>query len=406
MLARFFAIPFSVRLAATLLLALVIGVALRVIVSSPTSGSVVPIYLKAGERWLAQNDLYQPTPGLDVYRNPPGFAALFAQVTEWNPKFVGLLWRWVGLGLFLVGLLRVQQTFYPEMNRTQQGWIVCFALLILLPAFNNGQVNLLLAGTLLHAVAALHQARYWEAAVWFSLGCWLKLYPVAVALLACLLAPRMLPWRLAVLLLVAFACPVLLTSPDYLLQQYASFWHYLGLDDRSLAELRRAPLNWTILPRVWLGWTLTSSVTKAVAVLAGVAAACWIWRQSRQQPTSEVILNLLLLGTMWMTAFGPATEANTYSLWAGVSAVSLVARPAFWSVFGYVLLFGTVARGLFPNDWQWQVLGLQPLGAICLAIPALASRAVQPEITVLAARIRIMPASRSRLESVQQPTQR
>ncbi len=69
--ARFWTIPFSVRLAWTLWLVLAAAVGIRVAVSKPTSQSVMPIYLAAGDRWLRGESLYAPVPGLDVYRNPP-----------------------------------------------------------------------------------------------------------------------------------------------------------------------------------------------------------------------------------------------------------------------------------------------------------------------------------------------
>jgi len=388
MLARFFAIPFSVRLAFTLWLILFLGVTARVIASRPTSGSVVPIYLNAGLRWAAEQDLYAPMSGMDVYRNPPGFAALFTPFTDWNPKLVGVVWRTLGVVLFLWGLRRLQQALAPDLTFTQCGWLFCLAVLPLLPAYNNGQVNLLLAAVLMHGIAALGLKRYWEAAGWLSFGTWLKVYPIAVAMLACLLYPRTLITRIGCCLILAFIIPVVATSPEYLLQQYQSFVHYLGADDRSLAELSRAPRNWAIISRVWFNVSVPMSIEKVIAMLAGVFAAIQIWRGRSRQTPNHSLLKTLLLGTCWMTAFGPATEANTYSLFAGVMAVSLMMRPTWLGGLGYGLLVLTVLRGLFPNDWKFQVLGPQPIGALCLAGSLFTTVSISAaSITILSARV-------------------
>jgi hypothetical protein len=388
MLARFFAIPFSVRLAVTLWLILFLGVTVRVIASRPTSGSVVPIYLNAGLRWAAEQDLYAPMSGMDVYRNPPGFAALFAPFSDWNPKLVGVVWRTLGLALFLWGMRRLQTALAPDLTFSQCGWLFCLVVLPLLPAYNNGQVNLLLAAILMHGIAALRLKRYWEAATWLSFGTWLKVYPIALAMLACLLYPKALIARLGCCLILGFTIPLAFNSPEYVLQQYQCFVYYLGADDRSLAELSRAPRNWAIISRVWFNMPVPMSMEKVIAMLAGVFVAIQVWRGRSRQTLNHSLLQVLLLGTCWMTAFGPATEANTYTLFAGVMALTLMVRPTWLGSLGYGLLVLTVLRGLFPNDWKFQVLGPQPIGALCLAGSLFTTESVSAaSITILSARV-------------------
>src|SRR5579885_95016 len=108
MLARFrnswSALPRIGRVAAVAWVVLVAAVLVRVAVAKPRSQTVVPIYLTAGQRWLAAADLYAPADGLDVYRNPPGFAAGFAALTPLPEKASGILWRSAGAAVFLLGL--------------------------------------------------------------------------------------------------------------------------------------------------------------------------------------------------------------------------------------------------------------------------------------------------------------
>src|SRR5262245_17562272 len=183
MLTRFRALPLSTRIAVGVWAALLLGVCGRVLLAKPRSGTVVPIYLAAGERWAAGEDLYAPHPELDVYRNPPGVAAAFVPFTYLPEKAAGVAWRLFGAAVFLVGLVRFRRDVVPDLSANRAGVMLALAAVVALPAVNNGQVNLLIAGAVLNGTAAVAGRRWWEAAGWFGLGGWLKVYPLAAGLL-------------------------------------------------------------------------------------------------------------------------------------------------------------------------------------------------------------------------------
>ena len=93
------------RLAVVMWFWLIVGVSGRVAVSKPFVQSVMPIYLDAGQRWVAGEDLYAFKPPHDVYRNPPGIAAGFVPFTWMPQRVAGLAWRWLSAAVFLVGLV-------------------------------------------------------------------------------------------------------------------------------------------------------------------------------------------------------------------------------------------------------------------------------------------------------------
>ena len=369
---QWLALPVASRLAVVLWAALLVGVAVRVAVLKPTSQTVVPIYLAAGERWLAAGDLYALDTGLDVYRNPPGFAAAFAALTPLPPKLAGVLWRGLGAGVFLLGLWRFRRDVVPELSPGRAGVMFAVAAVLALPSVNNGQVNTLIAGAALNGVAAAARGGWWAAAGWFALGGWLKLYPFAVGMLACVAAPGRLAPRLAAAAVIAFALPFALHDPAYVAEQYGNFVAYLGLDDRTYSSPDRVPRDWTILPRAWLGLVPFPATAKAVslAAAAGMAGLVW-WACRRGDDLRHVLPLVLLLGITWMTVFGPATESNTYALAAGavgfvVAATRSHAATALaWS--GFVLLAAPIARAMFPQDWTLHGLGPQPIG-VALAL--------------------------------------
>ena len=377
-LARFLAIPFSVRLAWTLWLVLAAAVGVRVAVSKPTSQTVMPIYLAAGERWQRGESLYGPAQTLDIYRNPPVIAAGFAALTALPEKLAGLLVRGVGLALFLTGLRSVRRTLLPDWGPSRVGWLFALAVVPSVPSVNNGQLNLHLAALALHGVAAAAAGRWSASAAWIGLAVWVKVYPLSLGLLIVLVAPRSYALKLAAVVLAGVALPFALDDAATVRTQYAEYVESLRLDDRTHEDLSRVPRDWTALPRTGFGWVSPEPVTKAVS-LAVAAGLALLTIARRHRPLGESLLAALVGSHVWMTAFGPATEMNTYSLLAAVAPLVLLTPGLSRSsrgmaVAGYALLVVTVLRGMFPNDRDFNVLGPQALGAVLLAIGYLASR--------------------------------
>lgn len=369
----------SQRIAVIVWIALVLGVTLRVAFSHPHSQTVVSIYLAAGERWLSGDPLYAPHPELDIFRNPPLVGAIFAPLTVLPEKHAGLVWRLLCTAVFLIGLARLRRDLLPDLSPNRIGVLFTLAALLAVSPLNNGQVNLLLAGAALNGTTDLIRKRWWAAALWFGLGAWLKMYPLSLGLLAVVVAPR-LGWRLLVVTALGFAAPFVLHDPGYALDQYRGFISWLGLDDRTFTALDRVPIDWTVLPRVWLGvvietplkWTVALTVAGLFAVVVRRRACAFL---------------ALTLGSVWMTAFGPATEMNTYSQLAGVAVLLLMRPQPRWAAVlawtGYVLLAAAVLSCAFPQAWRFHVLGPQAIGAILIGLAALgknASRGVGPRL--------------------------
>jgi hypothetical protein len=208
------ALPLASRWAVIIWLALVGGVLGRVVASKPRSQTVVPIYLVAGQRWVASENLFEPIPGLDFFRYPPVLAAAFVPLSALPEKAAEVLWRSASVAVFLLGLWRFRRMLAAELSPTRAGLLFALAALLVVQALNNGQANLLLAGAVLNGAAAVARGRWWEAAAWFGLAGWLKLYTFAFGLLVVLLYPRQFGPRLLVVTLVGAALPFACQSPD------------------------------------------------------------------------------------------------------------------------------------------------------------------------------------------------
>ena len=384
---RWFAIPLSTRWAICIWIAMLLGVFGRVAVARTTAQSVLPVYLMAGERWWNAEPLYAaPPPGMDVYRNPPGFAALFAPLAQLPPRLVAILWRALGIGLFALGLRRFLAAVNP-VSRARRAeaavWIV--AAFLLLPAFNNGQVNLLLVAAALLGTAAAVRGRWWQASAWLMLAAWLKAYPVALAALILLLAPRRLVWRMPLVLTAFLAWPYVCQNPDYVHGQVVEFWKAMRADERGEAPLDRTMKGWTYLVRVASGEAVPPVVLQAAAAASGLLLAGIVGLAVLRNGHRPVLFGTVLCAALlWMVIFGPATEMNTYSILAPLGWLAVLrGQPRgnrLLAGAGLALVLAAVIRGTFPSHPDITLASLQPLGAIVLfAVAVRALLALRPD---------------------------
>src|SRR5215469_16018798 len=150
----------------------------------------------AGLQWTRGEDLYANWRGF-VYS--PMVAAFFAPFA-YLPASVGIaLWQLLNVAAALGGLAALLQTISPGDVRKHVG-IVC--LLLLPSALGNldiGHSNPLTIGLLMLAVAAVGVQRWNCAALCVAMAASLKIYPLAIGLLICVIAPRPFGWRLLVL---------------------------------------------------------------------------------------------------------------------------------------------------------------------------------------------------------------
>lgn len=341
---------------------LALAVVLRVAFAAPNSGTVVPIYLKAGERWLAGENIYAAYWPLDIYRNPPGVAAFFAPWSVLPPKAAGILWRLFGAAVFLAGLAALVRRRSEPL-----GAFALVAAFLIIPSFNNGQVNVLIVGCLLLALANVERDRFVRAAAWVAFASFFKVYPLAVGLLFCAVKPRfalrLLP-ALALAALLPFACQ----RPDYVAGMHRAFVDFLELEGQYRLMLDRPPWDWTILLRTWLDVRVPGGVTKMVSAMAGLIFAALVWRARRASDPAPFAFGL---GCVWMTLFGPATENATYTLIAPSVALLFLGRPRPVAFAALALFALPILRGLFPSGDVLPLRTAQPLGAMVLLIALL-----------------------------------
>ncbi len=355
-------------------------ITIRVAVAQPWSHTVYPIYLHAANAWCTGANPYEPIPGHDVFRYPPTMAMAFVPWT-WLPLKLGaILFRWLGVWLFLSGLAVFVRALLPmRLSPARQGVLYLLTLPLVLGSINNGQTNPHLIGLMLWGIAAVARQRWNLGALCFTVATLVKVYPIAVALLLCAAHPKRFLPRYFVGLLIGLALPWSVDGWQRGAYLYQQWWGWLTIDNRALADLERCSRDLYLILRVW--WEApTPRIYLTMQMLSALALAAVIVRMRWNETDARPRLRMtLLLGSAWITVLGPATESATYALVAPLFAIALAAAPKqrtpfAWGVaFVAAMLFATVLiAAMFPKDWMVQALGVQPIATLLLAAIVLA----------------------------------
>jgi hypothetical protein len=369
-------------------MALIVGVSARIILQKPGAQTVLPIYLAAGERWLDSDALYPAVSGHDLYRNPPGVAVLFIPFTWLPTKLAEIVWRICCLIPYLFGIWGLIRYGLPPLSEWRRAWLWVFAAVLVLPAFNNGQINVLIVASALCGVTACVCQRWWIAAGWLSFAGWLKVYPLAIGLLCILVVPRKLIWRFLITTTLMAGLPFLLQNPVYVWDRHLEFWNELKLDDRTSQEvpLSRVPRDWTIVPRLWGDFVLRRTATQGIdnVVALGMASLVAYSQLRTRRLTSWLqpdFVSPLCLGLVWITLFGPSTEMNTYSMLAPVAGLLAVGSRVKWiSLCGWIggiLMLAGIVRASFRSDGPYPLMEIQAIAAFVLLIAAIGQAYIQ-----------------------------
>ncbi|HEX5273286.1 MAG TPA: glycosyltransferase family 87 protein [Gemmataceae bacterium] len=392
------------RVALAAWVALVAGVGTRVMLR-PGRQTVYPIYARAGQEWLAGEDVYEVersaapplgsawellSPpwrppvgwGLASFRYGPPAAALLTPAGLLPGPAGELLWRLGNVAVLLVAARWWLRRGAPYPLTPGQRGLFLFVLAVLaIGSLNNGQTNPLLLALLLATFTACAEGRFNLAALCLALAFWLKLYPLAFGLLLALAYPRRLAWRLPLAVLLMGAAAFLLQRPGYVAREYVNFARALSLDDRSDWPAVGAYRDLRLLLRT-CGLTVGAGTYAALRLggAALVAGLCWA---GRRWPARRRLAGTLHLGLCWVLLCGPATESPTYLLLGPVLGWALIdvwrrggplARAAV--VVSAAAAGAAVIANLFPWAARVHALAPQPFGALLL-FAVLAARDVR-----------------------------
>jgi hypothetical protein len=227
------------------------------------------------------------------------------------------------MAVYAAGLCRFARDVLPAgWGRSRTALFLALGALGGLRGIWNAQSNALVVGLLLLASSAVVRQRWWAAASLLAGSVWIKLTPLAPALLLCTLWPRRLAGRFAAALAVGFLVPFLTRPPETVLAHYREWvGHLQHSGGERWPGFRDAWTVWVVLRHTAAGEAgplpLREPIDAAwyrglqLASAAGVLAWC-LGQQRRGAPVPWLLRGTLGMGFAWLMLFGPAVEHATY----------------------------------------------------------------------------------------------
>ena len=360
------------------IIALIVLVARPVLLSQ--RGTSFDTYSTAGSHWLHGENVYTQWMGF-VYS--PLVATLFAPFALLPTPIANIFWRLINAAALLGGLAALlRSNVFANIKPQQSGVAFLLMLPLALGNIDISQANPLVAGLIMLTVAAVYTKRWNSAAFCIAIVTLFKIYPLAVALLICVIAPRRFTWRFFLALFLLSLLPFLFQSWSFVSGQYAEWIATRIADNRRNWPVEKLPLDlWFIVH-----WLLLLPISQKAFTLAqlgsaaSIATFCAYSVWTRWSP-NRVLAGLFCLSAVWMTLCGPATESYTYLLLAAPAILGLLESlhlnqefwTRFWIWLSVCLQFLAVARASFmPHFKPFWILAVLPISALvflgyCLA---------------------------------------
>jgi hypothetical protein len=329
-------------------------------------------YMLAGSHWIQGEYLYGNWRGF-IYS--PTVAAFFVPFAILPPSFAYILWLILNVSVFLCGFATfLKSNIVPGLKRDSSALTYLLLLPCALGNLDVGQANPFVVGLLMFAIAAVQGDRWNVAALCVAVATFFKIYPFAVGMLICVVAPRRFIWRMLAALLILAALPYLFQHWSYVTEQYQAWISTRASDNRLNYSIKHAPIDlWFLIHTIahlpipaWF-YTLIQVGTGGLVALFCIRGRWKGWSIER------VLCGLYFLVSCWMTLCGPATEAHTYLLMAPALVVALVKsfrdqqpmllRTMVSGAFILQLVHTTRINSLLQNKHNWVFIP-QPLSAL------------------------------------------
>lgn len=316
--------------------ALAIGV---FVATHPGQRTVTPTYRIAAGAWFAGRRLYNVS-GVGGFMYFPQAALVYAPFAALPHDIGEVLWRLCGLALFASGIARLAGLIRPD-NRA--GLFLMFSLLCLpatVSSARNGQMNLHLAGLMLHATVDLATGVWWRAALSLSSGLVLKPFAAVPILLAAVVYPRTRAWLVGMIAGAAMA-PFLLQHPTYVMEQYVACVRRLAVTSvpgtDTWSDLRGLLLRLDL--QVSNGWLIPLRLAAAVATLT-------LAFTTRRHGKAWSAVYIFALAASYLMLFNPRTESNSYVILVpAVAALAALAASHRRTVTLWLLVVFAVVLG-------------------------------------------------------------
>jgi alpha-1,2-mannosyltransferase len=278
--------------------------------------STFTVYIDAAKRLWAQGPVYE-LHSLGGYFYLPAGLLVYAPFTSMPSCLAAGFWLAVFAAVFTWGCCALMACLLPQGANGIRAWSLAGVLLLInIPAawfnFKGVQSQIIMAGAMLLAAAAIMRARWLWATLWLFVAIVFKPLALVMALLCGALRARMrLP--LLVALAAIIALPFVFFDAGYLVQQYRDFFIKLWLTAAAPPEdwPFRADLV-TLLSAFGIG--LSPLVALALRVIAGLGTLYLAWRVRQTGTLRSFGFALLILSCCYINLFTPRNEYLSFVL--------------------------------------------------------------------------------------------
>lgn len=366
----------STRFGWVLWLALAASIVVAVLIT-PHRHRTNNAYRTAALAYLHSEPMY--TPGQQGFIYPVQSALVYIPFTFDPPVVSDILWRMASIAMLAAAIWRLSRVLDPRALPEERSPFTLLSLLVIpiaIGSARNGQMNLLLAGVLVHALVEVISRRWWPAAGWLVLA--LASKPIAIVPLLLFTAVyRPLWWRVPLGVLVIAAAPFLHPDWAYVLSQCrAGLAKVIEAGEPGAGSfsdlgslLRVAGLE--------PGYAAMSAARAAAALFT---LACCALATRRLNARGAAVF-IAAMGTAYLMLFSPRTEGTTYVLLApalaAIAAWSLRKRETRRLAVALViacLLLGFVNLALPRGRDRWVRPAIAAASWIWLAGVALSPR--------------------------------
>jgi Glycosyltransferase family 87 len=333
-------------------------------------------YMLAGSHWIHGEYLYGNWRGF-IYS--PVVAAFFVPLAVLPPVIAYVLWLLLNVFTFLRGFASLlESNIVPGLEFESSALIYMLLVPCAIGNLDVGQANPFVGGLLMFAIAAAQRERWNTSALCIALATYFKIYPFAVGMLICVLAPRRFSWRMFLALLVLAVAPYLFQHWSYVTDQYQGWIATRASDNRLNYSIKHAPIDlWFLLHTIahlpippWCYAIIQFST-------GGLIALFGLWGRWKGWNIQRLLCGQFFLVSIWMTLCGPATEAHTYLLMAPPLVVALVKsfrdqqpkvlRTMIFGAFLFQLIHMTRINSLLNEKHVWVFIPL-PLSALLFLV--------------------------------------
>lgn len=293
---------------------------------------------------VEQTSLYAPSPAYrDINHYGPFFSLVIAPFAM-MPVWIGLLCWLVTLSLALYYAIR-----RLPLEQKKLIFIYWFCAHELLTALFMSQFNIAIAAIIVATFYCIQKEKDIWAALFIVLGTFIKLYGI-VGLAFFFFSRHKLKFVISLVIwsAVAFVAPMLISSPDYIVSQYAEWWQ--DLSDKGSQNLFASHQNISLLGMI-RKISGCASYSDVWPILGGMVLFGLPYLRVRQYKYEAFRYTLLASVLLFVVLFSTGSESSSYIIaFVGVALWYVVSpwKRSKWDVA--LMVFAFLLTSMSPSD--------------------------------------------------------